>query len=107
LAIPVLPSPLKIPVIAVVPVTVTLEKLLLVTVAVAPVAEVEFENLLPAVVAVKNLDTNATVVGDAIWSGQTVPWKSGPFIRDYLGQNSSDTPKDLLNCFELQTDSFK
>lgn len=71
------------------------------------VAEVEFEKLLPAVVPVKNLDTTATVVGDAIWSGQTVPWKSGPFIRAYLGQKSSDTPKDLLNCFELQTDSFK
>ena len=71
------------------------------------VAEVEFEKLLPAVVPVKNIDTTATVVGDAIWSGHTVPWKSGPFIRAYLGQKSSDTPKDLLNCFELQTDSFK
>jgi len=71
------------------------------------VAEVEFEKLLPAVVPVKNLDATATVVGDAIWSGQTVPWKSGPFIRAYLGEKSSDTPKDLLNCFELQTDSFK
>jgi hypothetical protein len=71
------------------------------------VAEVEFEKLLPAVLPVKNIDTTATVVGDAIWSGQTVPWKSGPFIRAYLGQKSSDTPKDLLNCFELQTDSFK
>ena len=71
------------------------------------VAEVEFEKLLPAVVPVKNLDTTATVVGDAIWSGMTVPWKSGPFIRAYLGEKSSDTPKDLLNCFELQTDSFK
>jgi len=71
------------------------------------IAEVEFEKLLPAVVPVKNIDTTATVVGDAIWSGQTVPWKSGPFIRAYLGQKSSDTPKDLLNCFELQTDSFK
>jgi hypothetical protein len=71
------------------------------------VAEVEFEKLLPAVVPVKNLDTSATVVGDAIWSGMTVPWKPGPFIRAYLGEKSSDTPKDLLNCFELQTDSFK
>lgn len=71
------------------------------------VAEVEFEKLLPAVVPVKNLDTSATVVGDAIWSGMTVPWKSGPFIRAYLGQKSSDTPEALLECFELQTDSFK
>ena len=71
------------------------------------VAEVEFEKLLPAVVAIKNIDTSATVVGDAIWSGMTAPWKSGPFIRAYLREKSSDTPEDLLNCFELQTDSFK
>jgi len=71
------------------------------------IAEVEFEKLLPAVVLVKNFDTTATVVGDAIWSGMTAPWKSGPFIRAYLGEKSSDTPEDLLNCFELQTDSFK
>ena len=71
------------------------------------IAEVEFEKLLPAVVLVKNLDTSATVIGDAIWSGLTKPWKSGPFIRAYLSQKSSDTPEALLNCFELQTDSFK
>jgi hypothetical protein len=71
------------------------------------VAEVEFKNLLPAVVAIKNLDTSATVVGDAIWSGMTAPWKSGPFIRAYLGQKASDMPAALLNCFELQTSSFK
>jgi hypothetical protein len=71
------------------------------------VAEVEFENLLPAVVVVKNLDANTTVVGDAIWSGITAPWKSGPFIRAYLGQKASDVPVELLNCFELQTSSFK
>ena len=71
------------------------------------VAEVEFENLLPAVVTVKNLDTNATLVNDAIWSGMTSPWKSGPFIRAYLGQKSKDIPEALLSCFELQTASFK
>ncbi len=71
------------------------------------IAEVEFEKLLPAVVPVKNLDTSATVVGDAIWTGMTIPWKSGPFIRAYLGEKSSDTPETLLSCFELQTDSFK
>ena len=71
------------------------------------VAEVEFENLLPAVVAVKNLDTSATVVGDAIWSGMTAPWKSGPFIRAYLGQKAKDMPAELLKCFELQTSSFR
>lgn len=70
------------------------------------VAEVEFENLLPAVVAVKNIDTGATVVEDAIWSGVTAPWKSGPFVREYLGKKSNELPKTLLNCFELQTVSF-
>jgi hypothetical protein len=71
------------------------------------VAEVEFENLLPAVVAVKNIDTGATVVEDAIWSGVTSPWKSGPFVREYLGKKSHELPKTLLNCFELQTVSFR
>ena len=71
------------------------------------IAEVEFEKLLPAVVPVKDIDTSPTVIGDAIWSGMTIPWKSGPFIRAYLGEKSSDTPEVLLNCFDLQTDSFK
>ena len=71
------------------------------------IAEVEFEKLLPAVVAVKNLDTRAIVVEDAIWSGLTAPWKSGPFIRSYLEQKSKETPEALINCFELQTGSFK
>jgi hypothetical protein len=71
------------------------------------IAEVEFEKLLPAVVVVNNLDANTTVVGDAIWSGMTAPWVSGPFIRDYLNQKSNEIPKTLLNCFELQTVSFR
>ena len=71
------------------------------------IAEVEFEKLLPALVVVKNLDTRAIVVEDAIWSGLTAPWKSGPFIRAYLEQKSNETPESLINCFELQTSSFK
>jgi hypothetical protein len=70
-------------------------------------AEVEFERLLPAVVPIKNIDTNPEVVGDAIWSGMTLPWKSGPFIRAYLASKSNDMPDALLECFELQTVSFK
>lgn len=71
------------------------------------VAEVEFEKLLPAVIPMLILDTNTTVVDDAIWSGITAPWKPGPFIRTYLSQRSIDMPKELLNCFEFQTVSFK
>lgn len=71
------------------------------------IAEVEFENLLPAVVPVMSLDTNTTVVGEAIWSGVTAPWKAGPFVRTYVSQRSSNMPAELLNCFELQTASFR
>lgn len=71
------------------------------------IAEVEFENLLPAVVPVMNLDTKTTVMGEAIWSGVTTPWKAGPFVRAYVSQRSSNMPAELLNCFELQTASFR
>jgi hypothetical protein len=71
------------------------------------VAEVEFESLLPAVVTIKNIDKDAEIIGDAIWSGMTAPWKPGPFIRAYLRQRSGEVPESLLNCFELQTESFK
>lgn len=71
------------------------------------VAEVEFEKLLPAVVPIMITASSTTVVGDAIWSGITAPWKSGPFIRTYLSQRSSNIPAELLNCFEFQTVSFR
>lgn len=71
------------------------------------VAEVEFETLLPAVVTIKNLDKKMVIVDDAIWSGLTTPWVSGPFIRTYLGRGTSQVPHVLLDCFELQTKSFK
>ena len=70
------------------------------------IAEVEFERLLPAVDTIKNIDTHAAIVDNAIWSGITKPWKSGPFIRAYLQKNATDTPENLLNCFELRTGSF-
>lgn len=71
------------------------------------IAEVEFEKLLPAVVTIKDIDTNAAIVGDAIWSGMTLPWKASPFIRAYIRNKSNDLPETLLQCFELQTVSFK
>jgi len=70
------------------------------------IAEVEFERLLPAVVTIKNIDTNALILDKAIWSGMTKPWKSGPFIRAYLQKNAPDTPENLVHCFELRTGSF-
>ena len=71
------------------------------------ITEVEFEKLLPAVVTIKDIDTHAAIVGDAIWSGMTQPWKASPFIRAYIRNKSNDLPETLLQCFELQTVSFK
>ena len=71
------------------------------------VAEVEFAKLLPAVVTIKDIDTNAAIVEDAIWSGMTKPWKAGPFIRAYIANKSNELPETLLQCFELQTMSFQ
>jgi hypothetical protein len=70
------------------------------------VAELEFEDLLPAVVTVKNMDQDATIFSDGVWSGMTTPWKSGPFIRAYLGKRTPEMPTALLNCFELRSASF-
>ena len=71
------------------------------------VAEVEFKDLLPAVVAIKNINKDAEIVEDAVWSGMTIPWKSGPYIRTYLRNRSNEVPEVLLNCFEFRTESFK
>lgn len=71
------------------------------------VAEVEFEKLLPAVVTIKNIDKDPAVVEDAIWSGFTKPWVAGPFIRSYLSQSKNPAPRVLLDCFEMQTKSFR
>lgn len=71
------------------------------------VAEVEFEKLLPAVVTIRNIDENPAIVEDAIWSGLTNPWVSGPYIRSYLSKSKHQAPRVLLDCFELQTTSFR
>ena len=71
------------------------------------VAEVEFKHLLPAVVTLKNIEQNAEIVDDAIWSGLTHPWTAGPLIRNYLHKSQTPAPQMLLDCFELQTKSFQ
>ena len=71
------------------------------------VAEVEFEKLLPAVITLKAIDKNPAIVEDAIWSGLTKPWVAGPFIRSYLSKSKNQAPRVLLDCFELQSKSFR
>jgi hypothetical protein len=70
-------------------------------------AEVEFNELFPAVVLIKNTGADAYIVPQAVWSGYTKPWKAAPHIRQYLARQAKDMPVALLNCFEPQSKSFK
>jgi len=69
--------------------------------------EAEFTNLLPAVVTIKFENNQPAIVPNAIWSGQTHPWKAAPHIRDYIAKQSPDVPMALINCFDPQSRSFK
>lgn len=69
--------------------------------------EVEFSDLLPAVVVIKKTEQGAAIVPNAIWSGYTKPWLAAPHIRQYLYRQASDAPTALFNCFEPQSSSFK
>jgi hypothetical protein len=71
------------------------------------VVELEFDTLQPAVVPVHFQNGVPFIQAKAIWSGLTTPWKSAPFIRHYMGTKLPDIPKDLLNCFEPQSQYFK
>jgi len=69
-------------------------------------AEAEFADLLPAVVLIDNSEVGPKIVGNAIWSGYTHPWKAAPFIRDYLSRQAPDVPVPLLACFDPQSRAF-
>jgi hypothetical protein len=71
-------------------------------------AEVEFDQLLPAVVLMHAHNGTNTIVPNAVWSGYTQPWKAAPHIRRYLAlQTGTAVPTDLYDCFEPQSESFK
>jgi hypothetical protein len=70
-------------------------------------AEVEFKELLPAVVLIQRNGLDATIVPDAVWSGYSHPHLPAPFIRRFLIQKLDAPPLDLINCFEPQSQSFK
>ena len=69
--------------------------------------EVEFKELLPAVVMIHKADSDAAIVPDAVWSGYTNPHLPASFIRKFLIQKLNSPPVALINCFEPQSDSFK
>jgi hypothetical protein len=70
-------------------------------------AEAEFVDLLPAVVLLDFSGDDAHIVGNAVWSGYTKPWKAAPFIRDYLAKQVPALPGALAACFDPQSPSFK
>ena len=69
--------------------------------------EVEFKNLLPAVVLIQNSNSAPSILAEGIWSGYTNPHKAAPFIRKYLSHQVETAPAQLINCFDPQSDSFK
>jgi hypothetical protein len=63
-------------------------------------AEVEFKELLPAVVLMDTDQGQLRMVPHAIWSGETHPWLAAPFIRKYLSSQAPQSPRQLLACFD-------
>ncbi len=63
-------------------------------------AEVEFKELLPAVVLMDTDKGQPRMVPHAIWSGETHPWLAAPFIRKYLISKAPQSPRQLLTCFD-------
>ncbi len=69
-------------------------------------AEVEFDELLPAVVTLQTRDNDTLIVPRGIWSGFTRPWMAAPLIRSYLKKQVPEMPPELLNCFDPRSKSF-
>lgn len=69
--------------------------------------EVEFTDLLPAVVLIQNKENQHFVVPNAVWSGYTKPWKSASHIRKYISSHATGMPPALTNCFDPQSQSFQ
>ena len=68
--------------------------------------EVEFQDLLPAVVLIQTTDNQTHIVPNAVWSGYTKPWVAAPYIRNYMEQQVSKMPIALIRCFDPQSQSF-
>ena len=68
--------------------------------------EVEFDELLPAVVLLQKSNTGWTVAPQGVWSGQTHPWQAAPLIRAYLSRQVATAPAPLLACFDPKSASL-
>mgnify|MGYP003402963503 CR=1 FL=1 len=65
------------------------------------VAEVDFDNLQPALVVLRLQAGLWRVQDQAVWSGSTTPWHSGDFVRRYLRQQAPGLPQALLSCVSV------
>ena len=68
--------------------------------------EVEFQDLLPAVVLIQTTENQTLIVPNAVWSGYTQPWAAAPYIRNYIEQQVPEMPVALTRCFDPQSQSF-
>lgn len=68
--------------------------------------EVEFQDLLPAVVLIQTTENQPLIVPNAVWSGYTQPWAAAPYIRNYIEQQVPQMPVALTRCFDPQSQSF-
>ena len=68
--------------------------------------EVEFKDLLPAVVLIQTTNGQSTIVPNAVWSGYTKPWAAAPHIRNYIEKQMPQMPVALTRCFDPQSLSF-
>ena len=68
--------------------------------------EVEFQDLLPAVVLIQATENQTLIVPNAVWSGYTQPWAAAPYIRNYIEQQVPQLPVALTRCFDPQSQSF-
>jgi hypothetical protein len=63
-------------------------------------AQVQFKDLLPAVVLIQQFEGKSSIVSNAIWSGETHPWLAAPYIRQYISSKAPQSPKALIECFD-------
>ncbi len=70
-------------------------------------AEVSFDALSPAVVALRQQAEGVQVVDSAIWSGSTLPWRPAPLIRRHLQTQAPQMPEALLDCFRPEDPLFQ
>lgn len=70
-------------------------------------AEVEFAQLQTAVILLDGAALNHAGKEVWIWSGPTAPWLPRPFIREWLATRAPIAPRDLIDCFDAQSSSYR